>query len=118
MNQNKQDLLEELANKLATEQFNQKMTVIDNRFTINEQGINAAAKKTEVYTKTQADGQFATGSYVRAMETRLQLTEKGVSIPVKENDVIAAINMSKENIKLNATRIDLVGKVNAERLPK
>ncbi|UGO51563.1 putative peptidase S74 [Bacillus phage vB_BanS_Booya] len=114
VNQNKQDLLDELANKLATEQFNQKMTMIDNRFTINEQGINAAAKKTEVYTKTQADGQFATGSYVRDMETRLQLTEKGVSISVKENDVIAAINMSKENIKLNAARIDLVGKVNAE----
>ncbi|MBG9535932.1 hypothetical protein ABE43_04090, partial [Bacillus thuringiensis] len=105
VNQNKQDLLDELANKLATEQFNQKMTMIDNRFTINEQGINAAAKKTEVYTKTQADGQFATGSYVRDMETRLQLTEKGVSISVKENDVIAAINMSKENIKLNAARI-------------
>lgn len=114
VNQNKQDLLDELANKLATEQFNQKMTMIDNRFTINEQGINAAAKKTEVYTRTQADGQFATGSYVRDMETRLQLTEKGVSISVKENDVIAAINMSKENIKLNAARIDLVGKVNAE----
>ncbi|AXO98655.1 phage tail spike protein [Bacillus anthracis] len=114
VNQNKQDLLEELANKLATEQFNQKMTMIDNRFTINELGINATAKKTEVYTKTQADGQFATGSYVRDMETRLQLTEKGVSISVKENDVIAAINMSKENIKLNAARIDLVGKVNAE----
>ena len=48
------------------------------------------------------------------METRLQLTEKGVSISVKENDVIAAINMSKENIKLNAARIDLIGKVNAE----
>ncbi|MGN4291070.1 phage tail spike protein [Bacillus cereus group sp. MYBK87-2] len=52
VNQNKQDLLDELANKLATEQFNQKMTMIDNRFTINELGINAAAKKTEVYTKT------------------------------------------------------------------
>ncbi|PEC54150.1 peptidase S74 [Bacillus cereus] len=114
VNKNKEDLLAELANKLATEQFNQKMTLIDNRFTINEQGINAAAKKTEVYTKTQADGQFATGSYVRDMETRLQLTEKGLSISVKENDVIAAFNMSKENIKLNAARIDLVGKVNAE----
>ncbi|WP_436863951.1 phage tail spike protein [Bacillus fungorum] len=114
VNQNKQDLLNELANKLATEQFNQKMTMIDNRFIINEEGINAAAKKTEVYTKTQADGQFATDSYVRNMESRLQLTEKGVSISVKENDVIAAINMSKENIKLNAARIDLIGKVNAE----
>ncbi|MCU4999544.1 phage tail spike protein [Bacillus tropicus] len=114
VNQNKQDLLDELANKLATEQFNQKMTLIDNRFTINEQGLDLAAKKTEVYTKTQADGQFATDSYVRDMESRLQLTEKGVSISVKENDVIAAINMSKENIRLNAARIDLVGKVNAE----
>ncbi|PRT19116.1 phage tail spike protein [Bacillus wiedmannii] len=114
VNQNKQDLLNELANKLATEQFNQKMTLIDNRFTINEQGINATAKKTEVYTRLQADGQFATDSYVRDMESRLQITEKGVSISVKENDVIAAFNMSKENIKLNAARIDLVGKVNAE----
>lgn len=114
VNQNKQDLLDELANKLATEQFNQKMTLIDNRFIINEEGLNAAAKKTEVYTKTQADGQFAKDSYVRDMESRLQLTEKGVSISVKENDVIAAINMSKENIKLNAARIDLIGKVNAE----
>ncbi|HFK1518223.1 TPA: phage tail spike protein [Bacillus cereus] len=116
VNQNKQDLLNELANKLATEQFNQKMTLIDNRFTINEQGINAAAKKTEVYTKTQSDGQFAKDSYVRDMEARLQLTEKGVSISVKENDVIAAINMSKENIKLNAARIDLIGKVEASWL--
>ncbi|MCU5682755.1 peptidase S74 [Bacillus wiedmannii] len=114
VDKNKQDLLGELANKLATEQFNQKMTLIDNRFTINEQGINAAAKKTEVYTKTQADGQFATDSYVRDMESRLQLTEKGVNISVKENGVIAAFNMSKENIRLNAARIDLVGKVNAE----
>ncbi|PFM33603.1 phage tail spike protein [Bacillus cereus] len=114
VDKNKQDLLGELANKLATEQFNQKMTLIDNRFTINEQGINAAAKKTEVYTKTQSDGQFAKDSYVRDMESRLQLTEKGISISVKENDVIAAINMSKENIKLNAARIDLIGKVNAE----
>ncbi|WP_254488424.1 phage tail spike protein [Bacillus thuringiensis] len=116
VDKNKQDLLGELANKLATEQFNQKMTLIDNRFTINEQGINAAAKKTEVYTKTQADGQFATSSYVRDMETRLQLTEKGVSISVKENDVIAAFNMSKENITLNANKINLVGFITANHI--
>ncbi|QDZ77094.1 tail fiber domain-containing protein, partial [Bacillus cereus] len=116
VNQNKQDLLDELANKLATEQFNQKMTLIDNRFTINELGINASAKKTEVYTKEQANGQFATSSYVRDMETRLQLTEKGVSISVKENDVIAAFNMSKENITLNANRINLVGFITANHI--
>ncbi|MGG0447395.1 hypothetical protein ABEZ87_25275, partial [Bacillus mycoides] len=97
VNKNKEDLLAELANKLATEQYNKKMTEINNRFIINEQGINASAKTTEVYTKEQANGQFATSGYVRDMESRLQLTEKGVSISVKENDVIAAFNMSKEN---------------------
>ncbi|HEF5706454.1 TPA: tail fiber domain-containing protein [Bacillus cereus] len=116
VNQNKQDLLDELSQKLATEQFNQKMTLIDNRFTINEQGINAAAKKTEVYTIEQANGQFAKDSYVRDMETRLQLTEKGVSISVKENDVIAAFNMSKENITLNANRINLKGFITASHI--
>ncbi|KAB2425609.1 hypothetical protein F8167_00005, partial [Bacillus cereus] len=116
VDKNKQDLLGELANKLATEQFNQKMTLIDNRFTINEQGINASAKKTEVYTKEQANGQFAKDSYVRDMETRLQLTEKGVSISVKENDVIAAFNMSKENITLNANRINLRGFITADHI--
>lgn len=116
VDKNKQDLLSELANKLATEQFNQKMTMIDNRFTINEEGINAAAKKKEVYTIEQANGQFATSSYVRDMETRLQLTEKGVSLSVKENDVIAAFNMSKENITLNANRINLVGFITANHI--
>ncbi|KAB7678002.1 phage tail spike protein [Bacillus sp. B1-WWTP-T-0.5-Post-4] len=116
VDKNKQDLLGELANKLATEQFNQKMTMIDNRFTINEQGINAAAKKTEVYTIEQANGKFAKDSYVRDMETRLQLTEKGVSISVKENDVIAAFNMSKENITLNANRINLKGFITASHI--
>ncbi|AOM09306.1 phage tail spike protein [Bacillus thuringiensis] len=116
VDKNKQDLLDELANKLATEQFNQKMTMIDNRFTINEEGINAAAKKKEVYTIEQATGQFATSSYVRDMETRLQLTEKGVSLSVKENDVIAAFNMSKENITLNANRINLVGFITANHI--
>ncbi|MGI8359651.1 phage tail spike protein [Bacillus cereus] len=116
VNQNKQDLLDELANKIATEQFNQKMTMIDNRFTINEEGINAAAKKKEVYTIEQANGQFAKDSYVRDMETRLQLTEKGVSLSVKENDVIAAFNMSKENITLNANRINLVGFITANHI--
>ncbi|PFN38122.1 phage tail spike protein [Bacillus thuringiensis] len=116
VDKNKQDLLGELANKLATEQFNQKMTLIDNRFTINEQGINASAKKTEVYTIEQANGQFAKDSYVRDMETRLQLTEKGVSISVKENDVIAAFNMSKENITLNANRINLRGFITADHI--
>ena len=116
VNQNKEVLLDELANKLATEQFNQKMTMIDNRFTINEQGINAAAKRTEVYTKIQADGQFAKDSYVRDLEGRIHITETNILSTVKKGDIISAINQTAEKIKIQAGKIELDGTTIAKYL--
>ncbi|AJH64507.1 phage tail protein [Bacillus cereus] len=116
VNQNKELLLDELANKLATEQFNQKMTLIDNRFTINEQGINAAAKRTEVYTRIQADGQFAKDSYVRDLEGRIHITETNILSTVKKGDIISAINQTAETIKIKAGKIELDGTTIAKYL--
>ncbi|UOB80783.1 tail fiber domain-containing protein [Bacillus sp. ZJS3] len=116
VNQNKELLLDELANKLATEQFNQKMTLIDNRFTINEQGINAAAKRTEVYTRIQADGQFAKDSYVRDLEGRIHITETNILSTVKKGDIISAINQTAETIKIKAGKIELDGTTIAKHL--
>ncbi|MCQ0956870.1 tail fiber domain-containing protein [Bacillus cereus] len=116
VNQNKEVLLDELANKLATEQFNQKMTLIDNRFTINEQGINAAAKRTEVYTRIQADGQFAKDSYVRDLEGRIHITETNILSTVKKGDIISAINQTAETIKIKAGKIELDGTTIAKYL--
>ncbi|MDA1797679.1 phage tail spike protein, partial [Bacillus cereus group sp. BY8-1LC] len=116
VDQNKEVLLDELANKLATEQFNQKMTLIDNRFTINEQGINAAAKRTEVYTKIQADGQFAKDSYVRDLEGRIHVTETNILSTVKKGDIISAINQTAETIKIQAGKIELDGTTIAKYL--
>ncbi|MED2761617.1 phage tail spike protein [Bacillus thuringiensis] len=116
VNQNKEDLLNELANKLVTEQFNQKMTLIDNRFSVNEKGIDLAAKKTEVYTKLQADGQFATSSYVRDLEGRTQVTEKNILSTVKNGEIISAINQTAETIKISAGKIQLDGTTIAKYL--
>ncbi|MGN4613847.1 phage tail spike protein [Bacillus cereus group sp. MYBK71-2] len=116
VDQNKEVLLDELANKLATEQFNQKMTMIDNRFTINEQGINAAAKRTEVYTRIQADGQFAKDSYVRDLEGRIHITETNILSTVKKGDIISAINQTAETIKIQAGKIELDGTTIAKYL--
>ena len=112
VNQNKQDLLDELANKLATEQFNQKMTMIDNRFTINELVSMPRQKDRSIYNRA-SKWTICKRFLCKNMETRLQLTEKGVSISVK--DVIAAFNMSK-NITLNANRINLVGFITANHI--
>ncbi|MDK7537872.1 phage tail protein [Bacillus paranthracis] len=116
VNQNMEDLLDELANKLATEQFNQKMTLIDNRFILNEKGIDLAAKKSEVYTRIQADGQFAKDSYVRDLEGRIQVTEKNILSTVKNGEIISAINQTAETIKISAGKIQLDGTTIAKYL--
>ncbi|MDQ7236517.1 phage tail spike protein [Bacillus pacificus] len=116
VDQNKEVLLDELANKLATEQFNQKMTMIDNRFSVNEKGIDLAAKKTEVYTRIQADGQFAKDSYVRDLEGRIQVTETNILSTVKKGDIISSINQTAEKIKIQAGKIELDGTTIAKYL--
>lgn len=105
--QNMDDLLDQLADKIATEQYNQKMTQIDNRFVVNEQGIGLAAKKTEVYTQTQADGKFATGAYVKEMEGRIQVTEKNILSTVKKGDIISAINQTAEQITIDVKKLNI-----------
>ena len=116
VDQNKEVLLDELANKLATEQFNQKMTMIDNRYSVNEKGIDLAAKKTEVYTRIQADGQFAKDSYVRDLEGRIQVTETNILSTVKKGDIISSINQTAEKIKIQAGKIELDGTTIAKYL--
>ncbi|MCU5601025.1 phage tail spike protein [Bacillus wiedmannii] len=109
-------MLEDIANRVATEQYNQKMTQIDNRFSVNEKGIDLAAKKTEVYTKIQADGQFAKDSYVRDLEGRIQITERNILSTVKKGDIISSINQTAEAVKINAGRIELDGTTIAKYL--
>lgn len=113
---NKEDLLDELAHKISTEQFNTKMTQIDNRFLINENGLDLRALKTEVYTTEESDGRYATGAYARDLEGRIQLTEKNILSTVKKGEIISSINQSAERIKISADLIDLVGKVEASWL--
>ncbi|MCU5595096.1 phage tail spike protein [Bacillus mobilis] len=113
---NKEDLLDELAHKISTEQFNTKMTQIDNRFTVNEKGLDLMARKTEVYTTTESDGRYAKDAYARTLEGRIQVTEQNILSTVRKGDIISTINQSAERIKISAALIDLVGKVEASWL--
>ncbi|MED1478235.1 phage tail spike protein [Bacillus pseudomycoides] len=110
----KDKIMDDLADKVATEDYNQKITQIDNRFTVNEKGLDLRVLKTDVYSKTESDGTFAKDTYVKSMEGRLQVTEKEITSTVKKGYVISEINQTAESIKIQAEKIDLVGKVNAE----
>ncbi|HDR4512982.1 TPA: phage tail protein [Bacillus cereus] len=116
VDKNREEALKQIADKVAKADYNKKTTEIDNRLKINEEGIGLSAKKTEVYTRLEADGKYATTAYVKTMEARIDVAERNINLSVKEGNVIAAINISKETIQLDAKRINLRGAVTAESI--
>ncbi|MED1508750.1 phage tail spike protein [Bacillus proteolyticus] len=112
----KDKILEDLGDKVATEKYNQKVTELDRRITANADGIDLRALKTEVYTQEQANGKFATDAYVKNMESRIQVTENGIKNTVQKGSVISSINQSAEAVDIDAKRIGLKGFVTAEHI--
>ncbi|PHE86021.1 hypothetical protein COF81_28650 [Bacillus pseudomycoides] len=112
----KDKIMDDLADKVATEVYDQKITQIDNRFTVNEKGLDLRALKTDVYTKTETDGTFAKDTYVKSMEGRIQVTEKDILSTVKKGTVISEINQTAETVKIKAGKIELDGNTVAKSL--
>lgn len=107
-------LREDIARRIATEQYNQKITQIEREIKANTEGIKLKAAATEVYTKKQADGTFAKDSHVKTLEGKIEVNERNINLSVKENNIIAKINVTKETILLDAKRINLVGAITAQ----
>ncbi|MED2983013.1 phage tail spike protein [Bacillus thuringiensis] len=107
-------LREELAKRIATEQYNQKVTELERSIKANKDGIDLRATKTEVYTRVQADGTFAKDAHVKTLEGRIQVNEKNINLSVKENNLIASINLTKETATIQASKINLIGAITAQ----
>ena len=112
----KDKIIADLAERVATADYNKKITEIDNRFTVNEEGINLSAKKTEVYTRIESDGKYATDAYVKTMESRISVTEKDILSTVRVGNIISSINQTAEQITIEAKRINLKGAVTTESI--
>ncbi|HDR7566316.1 TPA: phage tail protein [Bacillus mycoides] len=107
-------LTDDIAHRVATEDYNKKVTEIQNDIKVNKEGISLSAKKNEVYTKVEADGKYPTQAYVKQMESKIDVNTNNIKLSVKENNVIASINLSKETITLDAKRINLKGYITAD----
>ncbi|MEX5520021.1 phage tail spike protein [Bacillus cereus] len=102
---NQEQLISDVSNKVNTSDYNQKVTQIDNRLTINEQGLDLKASKSEVYTQTQSDGRYAKDAYVKELEGRVQVTEKNILSTVKKGDIISSINQTAEQITIDVSKL-------------
>ncbi|MFB6735939.1 phage tail spike protein, partial [Bacillus toyonensis] len=100
-------MIEDISNKVATLDYNQKTTELERLISANAEGIKLAAVKTEVYTKQQADERYADKAYVEKQEGRIEVTEKAITSTVQKGDIISAINQTAEKISISVSKLDI-----------
>ncbi|PFA75814.1 phage tail spike protein [Bacillus cereus] len=107
-------LVGEIAKKVATSDFNNKVTQMET--TINQQSnrIDFKAEKTDVYTKTEANGQFGSKAMVEKHESSITLMSNEINSTVKKGDIISSINQTAEQITIDVSKLA----INADTMVK
>ncbi|MEW4236842.1 phage tail spike protein, partial [Bacillus thuringiensis] len=104
---NYDQLVGEIAKKVATSDFDNKVTQMET--TINQQSnrIDLKAEKTDVYTKTEANGQFGSKAMVEKHESSITLMSNEINSTVKKGDIISSINQTAEQITIDVSRLNI-----------
>ncbi|EMK2597426.1 phage tail protein [Bacillus cereus] len=113
---NYDQLVGEIARKVATSDFNNKFTQMET--TINQQSnrIDLKAEATNVYTKTEADGTFGSKAIVESHSSQLSVMSNEISTRIKAGEIASAINQTAQAVLIQARKIYLDGYIEAKHL--
>ncbi|PGN66018.1 hypothetical protein CN964_29675, partial [Bacillus cereus] len=102
---NYDQLVGEIAKKVATADFDSKVSKMET--TINQQSnrIDLKAEKTDVYTKTEANGQFGSKAMVEKHESSISLMSDQITNRVQKGDIISSINQTAEKITIDVSKL-------------
>ncbi|KAB2493892.1 peptidase S74 [Bacillus cereus] len=102
---NYDQLVGEIAKKVATADFDSKVSKMET--TINQQSnrIDFKAEKTDVYTKTEANGQFGSKAMVEKHESSISLMSDQITNRVQKGDIISSINQTAEKITIDVSKL-------------
>ncbi|MEI5951191.1 phage tail spike protein [Bacillus albus] len=113
---NYDQLVGEIAKKVATSDFNSKVTQMET--TINQQSdrINLKAEAKEVYTKTEANGQFGSKAMVESHNSSILLMADAINQRVEKGNIASTINQTAQSVLIQANKIYLDGYIEAKHL--
>ncbi|MEX5518356.1 phage tail spike protein [Bacillus cereus] len=113
---NYDQLVGEIAKKVATSDFNNKFTQMET--TINQQSnrIDLKAEATNVYTKKEADGTFGSKAIVESHSSQLSVMSNEISTRIKAGEIASAINQTAQAVLIQARKIYLDGYIEAKHL--
>ncbi|MEK5246126.1 phage tail spike protein [Bacillus sp. FSL R9-9530] len=113
---NYDQLVGEIGKKVATSDFNSKVSTIETSINQQSNRIDLKAEKNDVYTKTEANGQFGSKAMVEKHESSITLMSNEINSTVKKGDIISSINQTAEAVKISAGKIQLDGTTIAKYL--
>ncbi|MFI8679055.1 phage tail spike protein [Bacillus thuringiensis] len=101
-------MIDDIANKVATEKYNQKVTELERSISANEKGISLVSGKQETFINETYKG------YVTKTESRLEVLDEGILAQILKDGIITSINMSPGKIIIDAEKLN----INADTMVK
>ncbi|MBK5489007.1 phage tail protein [Bacillus sp. TH17] len=101
-------MLEDIADRVATEDYNKKVTDIEREIKATADGIEITSNKQEKFiNETYA-------AYVKETGSKIKVLDEGILAEVKKGNIIAAINLSSEKLVIDVAKVN----INADTMVK
>ncbi|WP_202822936.1 phage tail spike protein [Bacillus cereus] len=104
----KDKIMEELADKIATEDYTKKVTELERSISATEKGVSIISGKQETFINETYK------AYVTKTESRLEVLDEGILAQILKDGIITSINMSPGKITIDAEKLN----INADTMVK
>ncbi|ASZ66390.1 MULTISPECIES: phage tail spike protein [Bacillus cereus group] len=104
----KDKIMEELADKIETKNYDKKVTELERSIAANEEGVTIISGKQESFINETYN------AYVKKTESKLQVLDEGILAQILKDGIVTAINVSPGKITINAAKLD----INADTIVK
>ncbi|WP_242297611.1 phage tail spike protein [Bacillus cereus group sp. BfR-BA-01382] len=101
-------MIEDIANRVATKDYDKKVTELERSIATNEEGVTIISKKQESFIDETYN------AYVKKTESKLQVLDEGILAQILKDGIVTAINMAPGKITINAAKLD----INADTIVK
>lgn len=109
-------LVNEVAKKVATSDYNSKISTIESSIQQANNAINLRVLATDVYNKTDSDGRFGSKSIVDTAVSEIGILKNQITLKVEAGGIASAINQTAQSVLIQASKIYLDGFIEAKHL--
>ncbi|MDA1681009.1 phage tail spike protein [Bacillus cereus group sp. TH152-1LC] len=111
-----QAMVREIGKKVATSEFNQKITTMQTAIDQTSNAINLRAEKTEVYTRNESNDRYGSKAMVESHNSSILLMADAINQRVEKGNIASTINQTAQSVLIQANKIYLDGYIEAKHL--